>query len=53
MAWVGKGRVVVDHITADQGMGFDREESEEILSYGTRISNCKRFEVNKPTGWMK
>ena len=32
---------------------FIGTESEKILSYGTRISNCNQCEVNKVTGWVK
>ena len=52
MTWVGKGGGRAYNSRSEHGVLIGTE-SEKILIYGTRISNCKQCEVNKVTGRMK
>ena len=52
MGWQRKGSCRAYNSRSGHGVLIGTE-SEKILSYGTRISNCKQCEVNKLTGPVK
>ena len=52
MGWQREGSGRAYKIRSGHGV-FIGTESEKILSYGTRISNCKQCEVNKVTCRVK
>ena len=52
MGWQRKGSGRAYNSRSGHGVLIGTE-SEKILSYGTRISNCKQCEVNKVTGRVK